>query len=93
MLKRPDNYSKIEMEKKKYKNDFSVAMKTENVNSEKENASNFHVLHQKRMKKSTENDGSAWNNIIMSAIDNNLLCNICFEIFIKVLYNNYQLSK
>lgn len=58
-------------------------MKTGNGNSEKDNAGNFHE-DQKRMKNSTENYGSAWDTILMSAIDNNLLCNICFEIFIKV---------
>jgi len=74
-------------------NGLNVGMKTENVNSKGENASNFHALHQKRMKEKPKNDGSGWDNIMMSAIDSNLLCNICFEIFIKVLYYNYQLFK
>jgi len=66
-------------------NDLSVAMKTGNANSEEDNASNFHdALHQKSMKNRTENDGSAWDSIIKTAIDNNLLCSICLEIFIKV---------
>jgi len=32
-----------------------------------------------------ENDGSVWNDILLSAIDSDLVCNICLEIFIKVL--------
>jgi len=66
-------------------NELSVAMKTGNGNSEKETASNFRALYQTKMKESTENHGSVWDDILLSAIDSNLLCNICFEIFIKVL--------
>ncbi|XP_060864597.1 LON peptidase N-terminal domain and RING finger protein 1-like [Metopolophium dirhodum] len=80
ILKQPDN-SKIAMEM--VANELSVAMKTGNGNSEKETASNFHALHQKKMKESTGNHGSVWDDILLSAIDSNLLCNICFEIFIK----------
>ncbi|XP_029344720.1 E3 ubiquitin-protein ligase RNF8-like [Acyrthosiphon pisum] len=64
-------------------NELSVAMKTGNGNSKKETASNFYALHQKKMKESTENNGSVWDDILLSAIDSDLLCNICFEIFIK----------
>jgi len=67
-------------------NKFSVAMKIGNGNSEKETASNFHALNQKKMEESTDNrQYSVWDDILLSAIDSNLQCNICFEIFIKVL--------
>jgi len=69
-----------------------VAMKTGNGKSVKETASKLHALHQKKNKESTENDNSAWNDIIRCAIDNDLQCNVCFEIFIKVLFYNYLLS-
>lgn len=67
-------------------NKLSVAMKKGNGNSEKETASNFHALNQKKIEESTDNHKyTVWDDILLSAIDSDLLCNICFEIFIKVL--------
>lgn len=68
-----------------------MAKETEKGISVEENANNLHVLDQKKMKENTEKTGAEWNNIILSAVDSNLLCNICFEIFIKVPKYNYQL--
>lgn len=68
----------------KVANELSVAMKTGNGKSVKETASKLHALHQQKMKESkNENDSSGWEDIIHCAIDNDLQCNICFEIFIK----------
>ncbi|KAL4135567.1 hypothetical protein QTP88_007167 [Uroleucon formosanum] len=65
-------------------NKLSVAMKKGNGNSEKETASNFHALNQKKIEESTDNQkNTVWDDILLSAIDSDLLCNICFEIFIK----------
>lgn len=82
--------SEIEIEK--VAAELSVAMKTGNGKSVKETASKLHALHEKFKKENTENDNSAWNDIIRCAIDNDLQCNICFEIFIKVLHFSYLLS-
>lgn len=65
-------------------------MKTGNGKRVKETPSILPALHQKKKKESSGNDNSVWNDIIHCAIDNDLQCNICFEIFIKVLYYNYQ---
>ncbi|XP_022168870.1 E3 ubiquitin-protein ligase rnf8-B-like isoform X2 [Myzus persicae] len=80
VLKQSDE-SGIEIEK--VATELSVAMKTGNGKSVKETASKLHALHQKKQKESTENDNSAWSDIIQCAIDNDLQCNVCFEIFIK----------
>ncbi|KAL4135554.1 hypothetical protein QTP88_007158 [Uroleucon formosanum] len=80
ILKQP-NDSELEIEK--VATELSVAMKTGNGKSVKETASKLHALHEKFKKENTENDNSAWNDIIRCAIDNDLQCNICFEIFIK----------
>ncbi|XP_015363450.1 PREDICTED: LON peptidase N-terminal domain and RING finger protein 1-like [Diuraphis noxia] len=80
ILKQSDD---SEMEIEKVATDLSVAMKKGNGKSVKKAASKLHALHKKKKKGSTENDNSPWNNIIRCAIDNDLQCNICFEIFIK----------
>jgi len=72
----------------KVANELSVAMKTGNGKGIKESASKLHVLHKKKMKESNEKDKFDWNDIIRCAIDSDLQCNICFEIFIKVLDYN-----
>ncbi|KAF0760706.1 LON peptidase N-terminal domain and RING finger protein 1-like, partial [Aphis craccivora] len=76
------NESKIEMEK--MTNELSVIIKTENGKSGKESASKSQTQHQQKTKENTENDHSEqWNDVIQCAIDSDLQCNICFEIFIK----------
>jgi len=80
ILKQSDD---SEMEIEKVATELSVAMKTGNGKSVKETASKLHALHQKK-KNIAENDNAPWNDIIRCAIDNDLQCNICFEIFIKV---------
>lgn len=80
ILRQPDN-AKVAIENAV--KELSVAKETEKGISVEENANNLHVLDQKKMKENTEKTGAEWNNIILSAVDSNLLCNICFEIFIK----------
>lgn len=62
--------------------ELSTAMKTGNGKSVKETASKLQALHQKKMKEWAYN--APWNELIRGAVDTDLQCNICFEIFIKV---------
>ncbi|XP_060844521.1 E3 ubiquitin-protein ligase rnf8-B-like [Rhopalosiphum padi] len=78
-LKQPDE-SDVELEKAA--NELSVAMKSGDGKSVKESASKLHTLHQQKMK-DNENNHSAWSDFIQCAIDSDLQCNICFELFIK----------
>jgi len=65
-------------------NELSLAIKTKNGNSGKESASTSQIQHQQKTNENTESDYSEWNDVIQCAIDSDLQCNICFEIFIKV---------
>ncbi|XP_025196618.1 E3 ubiquitin-protein ligase RNF8-like [Melanaphis sacchari] len=76
-LIKPDE-SEIEMEE--VANELSVAMKTGNGKNVKESASKLHALHQRKLK---ERSHPEWSEVIQSAIDSDLQCNICFEIFIR----------
>lgn len=69
----------------KMTNELSMIIKTENGSSGKESASKSQTQHQQKTKENTENYHSEqWNDVIQCAIDSDLQCNICFEIFIKV---------
>jgi hypothetical protein len=71
------------VELEKAASELSVAMKSGDGKSVKESASKLHTLHQQKMK-DNENNHSAWSDFIQCAIDSDLQCNICFELFIKV---------
>jgi len=77
--------------------ELSAAMKTGNSKNVKETVNKLQALHQKKRKEWDYN--APWNEIIRGAIDTDLQCNICFEIFIKVpttytiiIISNYLIS-
>jgi len=69
----------------KMTNELSEIIKTENGKSGEESASKSQTEHQQKTKENTENDHSEqWNDFMHCAINSDLHCNICSEIFIKV---------
>ncbi|KAL5238468.1 hypothetical protein ACI65C_005878 [Semiaphis heraclei] len=81
---RPSDDSEMEIEN--VATELSTAMKTGNGKSVKETASKLQALHQKKMKEWAYN--APWNELIRGAVDTDLQCNICFEIFIKPIVLN-----